>query len=285
MTPVLANKQVTSNGRIIKEMRFARNDLKILASIRDCGFVTARQMHRILPYRGMKALHIKHVYGSLKRLVYMGYLAVSRSVLPGSNLVYFLTADGHAVLEKWGCGLGINADPTTGVAGIPHYIVLNEIMLKIHHAYPVSYWLTDLMVQAENQARRQDGFAKDYDAVTELQVDHHTVTLAIEYEHTLRNRARYREAFSSYVKDPYVQLVVMIVDSEGWIGPIMEASTVPSQRFCLVTRDHFLSHDHSAVRVRRWTEKGLEVASLSAALREAGQIPSTRYPVSFLPPR
>lgn len=287
----MAAKQINSSGEIIKEMQFARNDLRVLALIRDCGFIRANQLSELLRFRGFRsAVHLKHVYGYAKRLVNMGLVEHNRRVLGGNLGAFSVTKDGHDMLRE--CSFGLctddvktNSDPHADAAGIQHFISMNDVMLKFHQAYPVSFWLTDFLVRFENQLRESEGFGKDFDAVFEIALDGKPLTMAIEYEHTRRNRTRHREAFKSYTADPYIQLVIMIFDSARWIAPFNEALKVPGRRLCFTTSAEFFSLPFSSMRVFRWSGQTAETVTLLKAMQQATENNNQNYDVSYFPPK
>ncbi len=118
----------------------------------------------------------------------------------------------------------------------------------------------------------------------EIKVDNRPLTPAIEYEHTLKNRTKYREAFESYTKDPYVQLVLFIIDSPKWIAPLSKSIQVPGQRLCFVTTNQFLSQPLNSMRVVRWNGPTLEQVSLAQAMHQATENKYTEYLLSYTPP-
>jgi hypothetical protein len=280
-------KQLDSNGKNIKKMKFTRNDLRVLTAIRDCGFVRINQLREMLLYRGFKQISVKYTYTLANRLAKLGLVALNRYGLLSDAGVYTATSEGRELLCKCGCGLDdkVNADPLKSSASFEHYVTLNDIMLKLYKVFPVSYWLSDFLVQSENQLRKEQGFAKDYDAVCEIVVNKKQLILAIEYEHTLKNRASYREVFESYMKDPYIQLVIFIVDSPKWIGPITESIKVPGRRLCFVTTKQFLTQTFNSMQVSRWNGPTIENVPLAQAMDQATENKYTEYLVSHTPPK
>jgi len=279
-------KQINSSGRIIKQMEFGRNDLRVLATIRDCGFISINQLHALFPYRRLPRTDRSHVYHFAKRLTNMGLIEFRHRVINGTTGALSVTNDGHSMLRLHGLSLErTNADAQADAAGIQHFLSMNDAMLKFHKAFPVSFWLTDFLVRSENQLREEDGFSKDYDAVFQITYEKAPLTIAIEYEHTLRNRRRYQDAFKSYTSDPYIQLVIFIVESAGWVAPFSEGMKVPGRRLCYVTSAQFFSKPFSELRVLRWNGHALATSSLAEAMQQATANPNKEYMVSHFPPQ
>jgi hypothetical protein len=278
-------KQVNSIGQNIEQMQFARNDLRVLAAIRDCGFIRANQLKDFLLFRGFRKMSQKYTYGLTNRLVNMGLADLNRRALRWNAGVFSATAEGHSILRQCSCGLEVNANPfTAGEASLEHFVTLNDMMLKFYKGFQVSYWLSDFLVRSENQIRQEQGFAKDYDAVCEIQVTNKPLTVAIEYEHTLKNRAKYSEVFKSYVNDPYVQLVIFIVDSPKWIAPFSESIKVPGRRLCFVTTKSFLTQPFNSMQVSRWNGPSVETVTLAQAMQQATENKNKEYLISHTPP-
>lgn len=279
-------QQVSSTGRKVGKMQFARNDLRVLAAIRDCGVIRSDQLTELLPYRGFKKIILVQTYGLAKRLRNMGFVKLDQMALPARAGVFNVTPEGHARLRACGCGIEVNANPfTMGEPSVAHFLTLNDVMLKFRKQFEVSYWLTDFLVRSENQLQQEDGFAKDYDAVGEIKVGGKPLTVAIEYEHRLKSRAAYAEVFESYTHDPYVQLVVFIADSPNWMAPLTESVKVPGSRLCFVTKDQFLNQPFDSVPARRWNGKDLEHIMLGQAVEQAASNKYIEYPVVYQLPR
>lgn len=278
-------RQVTSSGRNIGKMQFARNDLRVLAAIRDYGVVRSDQLTEILPFRGFKKIILVQTYGFTKRLMNMGFVKLDQMALASRAGVFNVTPEGHARLRACGWGIEVNANPfTSAEPSVEHFLTLNDIMLKFHKQFPVSYWLTDFLVRSENQLRQERGFAKDYDAVGKIMVGEKPFAVAIEYEHTLKNRAAYSELFKSYAHDPYIQLVIFIADSPNWMAPLTESVKVPGTRLCFVTKDQFLTQPFGLVPAVRWNGQTLEGVTLGQAVEQATRNKRTEYsPTCRLP--
>ncbi len=279
-------KQITSSGRIIKKMEFGRNDLRVLAAIRDCGFISVNQLHALFPYRNLARTDRSHIYHFATRLANMGLIEFRRRVINGKAGALVLTNDGHSMLRLHGYSLERTAaDAEADAAGIQHFLSMTDVMLKFHKEFPVSFWLTDFLVRSENQLREEEGFAKDYDAVFQITYEKASLTVAIEYEHTLRNRRRYQDAFKSYTADQYVQLVIFIVESAGWVGPFAEGMKVPGRRLCYVTSAQLFTQPLSTLRVSRWNGQSLESSTLAQVMQEAAANKNKTYLVSHFPPQ
>jgi len=280
-------KQVSSSGRIIKRMEFARNDLRVLAAIRDCGFISINQLHALFPYRRItKHSDITQVYHFTKRLENMGLIEFNYRIVDGKQGALSLTDEGHSMLRLHSYSLETtNADARADAAGIQHFIFMNEAMLKFYKEYSVSFWLTDFLVRAENQLLEDEGFAKDYDAVFQIVCENVPLTVAIEYEHTQRNKTRYQDAFKSYANDPYIQLVIFIVESANWAAPFTEGKKVPGRKLCYMTSAEFLSRPLAKVNATRWNGQAFESITLGRAMQEATANKNREYVVNHLPPK
>lgn len=279
-------KQINSSGRVIKQMEFGRNDLRVLAAIRDCGFISINQLHALFPYRRLPRTDRSHVYHFAQRLVNMGLIEFRRRVINGKTGALSVTNDGHSMLRLHGFSLEkTSADAQTDRAGIQHCLFMNDAMLKVSKEFSVSFWLTDFLVRSENQLREEDGFAKDYDAVFQITYERVQLTVAIEYEHTLRNKRRYQDVFKIYNADPYVQLVIFIVEAAGWVAPVSEGMKVPGRRLCYVTSAQFFSQPLSILRVLRWNGQSIETITLAQAMHEATANKNKEYLVNHFPPQ
>ena len=91
-------KQFNSSGQVVNQMQFARNDLRVLTAIRDCGFVRANQLREFLIFRGFKRISLKQTYAYTNRLVNMGLAELNRRALRWNAGVFSVTAEGHAAV-------------------------------------------------------------------------------------------------------------------------------------------------------------------------------------------
>jgi hypothetical protein len=278
-------KQVNSSGAIIKKMEFSRNDLRVLAAIRDCGLISIKQLASLFPHRKLSTKpHLARVYNHTYRLINMGFVQFHKRFLQGKTGLLSVTPEGHAMLRVHSCGLGVNADALADAAGIRHFVSMTDVMLKFHQEFDVSFWLTDCMVRAENNARGDEGFAKDWDAVGRIAFEGKPLTVAVEYEHVLKSRSRYRDVFKSYSADPYVQLVIFIVRSARWSAPITESMSIPGRRLCFVSGAQFFTQPFKSMPVVRWNGQSVDTVSMAQAMKQATENKSREYLVSFNPP-
>jgi hypothetical protein len=271
--------------RIDKQPEFSRRDLIVLAAIRDCGFIRADQLVAVIRQRGIPCPRNRKVYDFTTRLSKLGLIALHQRALMGNLGVYAVTNEGHAMLRECGYGLECDANAHSDPAGVPHFVALTDMMLRFYREYKVGYWLTDFVVRSENVGRGASGLAKDYDAVAEVQLDNAPLTIAIEYERTLKNRARYRELAATYLADKYVQIVLCLLDSHKWVAPVAEAFTVPGRRLCFVNYEQFRASSFAATRAIRWNGNNIESVSLSQVLQEAAQNDSKAYLPIYNPPQ
>lgn len=269
-----------------KKLIFNRRDLKVLAAIRDHGYIRADQLAAVIRSRGVGCSRVKKVYSYTHRLSKMGYAVLNRRGLVGGLGVHMVTDSGHNMLRECGYGLEVVAKAESDPAGIDHFLSLTDMMLRFSREYsPVNYWLTDFVVRSENIRRDADGLAKDYDAVGEITVKGRPLTVAIEYEHTLRNSSRYLQMAKSYSADPYVQLVICVLDSDKWVEPVAQSYGVPGHKLCFVNYAQFRTSSFEETAAVRWNGKSITTTTLAGALQDASNVPADPYLPSYNPPR
>lgn len=288
-----------------KKLGFVRRDLKVLTAIRDHGYIRADQLAAVIRQRGVGCTRVKKVYDYTSRLTRMGFVERHRLGLAGGVGVLTVTDAGHNMLRKCGYGLNTHAKAEADPAGVEHFLSLTDMMLRFSIEYaPVNYWLTDFVVRSENNLRgtgdvterrfsnrpendriNAGGFAKEYDAVGEIAVNGRPLTIAIEYEHTLKASSKYELMARSYAADPYVQLVICVLDSENWIAPVVQSFRVPGNKLCFVNYTQFSSSSFAETTAVRWSGKMITSTSLARALQDASDGDGKPYLPSYTPPQ
>ena len=288
-----------------KRLTFVRRDLKVLAAIRDHGYIRADQLAVVIRQRGVGCARVKKVYEYTSRLSRMGFVSLNCRGLVGNISVLTVTDAGHNMLRECGYGLNTHAKAESDPAGVEHFLSLTDMMLRFSREYaPVNYWLTDFVVRSENNLRgtgdatgprytarpeidrmNVGGLAKDYDAVGEIMVNERPLTIAIEYEHTLKASSKYEQMARSYAVDPYIQLVVCVLDSENWVAPVVQSFRVPGHKLCFVNYAQFSTSSFEETTAVRWNGKNVTSTVLARALQEASYVDAKPYLPSYKPPQ
>lgn len=288
-----------------KRLSFTRRDLTVLAAIRDHGYIRADQLAAVVRQRGVVCTRVKKVYEYTSKLSRMGFTAINRRGLIGNIGVMTVTDAGHKMLRECGYGLNTHAKVESDPAGVEHFLSLTDMMLRFSREYPpVNYWLTDFVIRSENNLRgtgdesggrfgvrlesaRGDagGLAKEYDAVGEITINGKPLTIAIEYERTLKSSSQYELMARSYAADPYVQLVICVLDSENWVAPVVRSFRVPGHKLCFVNYAQFSTSSFEETTAVRWSDKSVTSTTLARALQDAANEDSKRYLPSYVPPR
>lgn len=235
----------------------------------------------------------------------MGFVSLNCRGLVGNIGVLTVTDAGHNMLRECGYGLNTHAKAESDPAGVEHFLSLTDMMLRFSREYtPVNYWLTDFVVRSENNLRgtgdvaekrfsmrpendriNAGGLAKEYDAVGEIAVNGRPLTIAIEYEHTLKASSKYELMARSYAADPYVQLVICVLDSENWVAPVVQSFRVPGHKLCFVNYAQFSTSSFEETTAVRWNGKIVSSTTLARALQDASQVDAKPYLPSYAPPR
>lgn len=190
-------------------MRYAKGSLNltnsrdkaILHAVADSRYVTHSQLF----------LFARLEYGEFNRPVFnwrirrmvAGGLVRKQSITAlGSDSLYSITRTGIQALERLGTYyLGANTERGSDVQAfqVPHALEVNNIRLILLRRRVLKQWIPESLIRVLNLSPAY-AYAKVYDGVATIEISDTLVSVAIEYERTLKTAAKYekvREAIES----------------------------------------------------------------------------------------
>ena len=189
-------------------------DLPLLLHIRNATFVSNEQLCRISLDEQLER-NRRCFSWRLQRLISGGLVRVLPEVRPYGGAVYAITRLGLATLESYGEGLiSISSDSRTLPNSLqaPHFLELNEIRRAFQETSYLTKWRSECELTSLNYVIGSP-LAKDYDAIAELSLDGESFRIAIEYERSLKNAARYKEIQQSIQDEGEVDLVLYLTST------------------------------------------------------------------------
>jgi hypothetical protein len=193
----------------------SQRDLPMILAVRNATFISHGQLFSQLVYQGTE-LNRQGFSWRLKRLLSVGVIQRMPQMFPFSGPTYTITRHGLSCLEA--CGEGL-ISLTSESKSLPnprqaaHYLELGEIRSALRRSGLLEKWIGDLELKSLNLAIDQP-LAKDYDAVADLIIDRETkVTVAVEYERTVKASQRYREIVEAIREERQIHLLLYLTAS------------------------------------------------------------------------
>ncbi len=213
-------KSAVGQRRPSKVILEPTKDLALLKTVRDCRFITSYQLFEFAKASNI-ASSLGSFYWRIGRLVECG-LVQTVTLQIGKYRIYTITRQGLRELEnRQECLLSLTsgARVLTKRDEIPHALLLNDIRRRFEQQFPVEWWRTDLLVLGPRTCRARR-YAKDYDAVFSLDrssAGARSLTIAVEYERTLKAEDRYAEISNTLSGENSVDLLFYLCASADMV--------------------------------------------------------------------
>jgi hypothetical protein len=258
-SPGVTTKLAVGQRRPSKVILEPTKDLALLKTVRDCRFITSFQL-----FEFAKASDIANSRGSfywrIGRLVECG-LVQTVTLQIGKYRIYTITRQGLRELEnRQECLLSLtsNARVLTKRDEISHALLLNDIRRTFEQQFPVKWWRTDLQVRAANLAARK--YAKDYDAVFSVErsgAGENSLTVAVEYERTLKAEDRYTEIRNILSGESSIDMLFYLCASADML-PLLAQRIAPKNLVVGFTVARSFVHQGKQCPVFLWTQQKLQ---------------------------
>jgi len=178
--------------------------------IRDCVVITRDQIDTLLP-ASAKPEGTRSLNRRLARLSELGQLREHAQAFPFTGRVFSITAAGLETLEVMGLALiSVTSDSEKLLEErqVLHFLMLNKVQEQLRNHVTITRWWGDRLLKSLNLAANTPT-VKDYDAVVEVILpSEKTVRIGIEYERTLKSKARYAEIRRALTQEVAVRAVV-----------------------------------------------------------------------------
>ena len=213
-------------------------DAGILEVVRDTTFISKVQLGYICKKRGIAKTRqtLKWRLDRLLRAELIAILPVA--AFPFQRPVYSITRAGLKVLEEFGRGLDSITSDSEHLASFKqanHFLSLNEIMFQFDRCFKIHTYMCDRVLRSYNMTLASP-LAKDYDAFVTIDrsaLGKDTLTLAVEYEATLKSGERYRDISAALNQERQVRLVVYFCGSMGTANLLATKLTSRTCHVCL----------------------------------------------------
>ena len=203
-------------------VELGHRDHQLLEVVATTNKITQLQLWEIAKLKGIESDR-KVFEWRVRRLAKAGFLKRLQRSFLGSRLLYSITKDGISALEVGGIhplSLYVERDGDEIERQIAHSVELNRAYIALLNAQALVRWMPAKDVAAINRAGYRP-YAKTYDAVATILVDHQTFEVGFEYERTLKAAERYEELLARLQNETRAETVVYLF-SDAEIGAKLE---------------------------------------------------------------
>ena len=203
-------------------VELGNKDRQLLETVAATNRITQLQLWEVAQLKGIE-FDRKVFEWRVRRLAKAGFLKTLQRSFLGSRLLYSITKDGIAALEIGGIhplSLYVERESDEIERQIAHSVQLNRAYIALLKAQALVRWMPAKDVAAINRAGYRP-YAKTYDAVATILLDHQTFEIGLEYERTLKAAERYDELLAKLQNETRAETVVYLF-SDAEIGAKLE---------------------------------------------------------------
>ena len=227
--------------------------------MRDCRFITSYQLFEFAKASDI-ARSLGSFYWRIGRLVECG-LVQTVTLQIGKYRIYTITRQGLRELKnRQECLLSLTSSARVLAKRdeIPHALLLNDIRRTFEQQFPVRWWRTDLQVRAANLAARK--YAKDYDAVFSVDrsgAGQNSLTIAVEYERTLKAGDRYTEISNTLSGEISIDILLYLCASADMVPLLAQRIPLKNLVVGFTVARSFVTQGKQCLAFL-WTQKKLQ---------------------------
>ena len=181
--------------------------------------------------------------------------------------VFGITQQGLIFLESRGhylFSLPSTTELTLHPSQVPHALEMVNIRIALAKSGVLHSWESDLEIASKNLVL-ENGVAKDFDAVAEIEVDGNSRTVGVEYERTPKAAARYRAIREVYDRDQTTDAILYLTTNDDLLYLLAMELRVTHKRIGFALTEAFR---RSVLETRTLTNSNnSEVVPLRAFLR------------------
>ena len=161
----------------------------------------------------------------IRRMVDVGLLRKQAAPIAGGDVLYSISRAGVQALERLGTyylGARLERDPDADQFQIPHSLELNEIRLDLLRTCFLVRWIPESFIRVLNLSPL-DSYAKVYDGIATLDLAGSRVSLAVEYERTLKSPAKYEKIREAIESEKRIAAFLYLVPTRDLLFSLLRA--------------------------------------------------------------
>ena len=191
-------------------------DVPVLLHLRNARAASFNQVCDLLTLDGIEKIR-RSVHWRLARLAQNGLIQRFDEDRFLGQPVFAITQSGLRLLESRGHYLVALPSTTEQIihrTQLLHALELVDIRLALAKKGILQSWKSEVEIASWNLVR-ENGAAKDYDALAEIIVNNKSRTFAIEYERTVKAASRYKEIRELLGRDRTVDVVLYLTSDHN----------------------------------------------------------------------
>lgn len=243
-------------------------DVPVLQLVRNCRAICFDQLRDLLGHEMLFAL-VRSLRWRVTRLEKFGLLTRLEGQRHFGKPVYGITRQGLESLESRGrylVSLPSDTELILHPSKVAHALELVNIRLAFARSGMLRSWKSDLEITSRNLLS-QDGAAKDFDAVAEIEIDGAMRRIGIEYERSVKAASRYAGICATLDKDESTDLVLYLTPNDDILYLLAMELRATRKRIGFALCDSFR---HSVLDTRTLSNEGSsEVLPLRELLHRA----------------
>jgi hypothetical protein len=184
----------------------------------------------------------------VRRLVDCGLMRKRSLPMLTGDALYSITRTGVQALERLGVYyLGANLDRDQGAHAfqVPHTLEINNIRLALLRTRKLQRWIPESFIRVLNMSPIY-AYAKVYDGVARVALANGDIEFAVEYERTMKSRAKYEKIREAIESEKRVKAFLYLVPSHLLLHALNDVFWRTKQLVLLGLMDDFKQAQLSA---------------------------------------
>ena len=180
----------------------------------------------------------------VRRMVDAGLVRKQALPMLNGDVLYSITRAGFHALEGLGTfhlGATFDREPEAHKSQVPHVLEVNSIRLALMRTRQLRDWISESHIRAVNLVRT-NAYAKVYDAIATVLVDHNEVEFGIECERTLKIQAKYQRIREAIESERRLHAFLYLVPSYQLLYALQQAFSGTQRLVLFGMLDEFKQH-------------------------------------------
>ena len=218
-------------------------DIPLLEEVLRSGFITTDQLFRVLKLRGTEHSRVAFAH-RLRRLLRHGLIEKDSQETATQEPVYAISRKGEELAID--AGELFATRKSLGIEGRSpaDCLELNELRLALWKSGSLVRWIPATEIRSQNLT--SDRYAKEYDAVVQVRIEGSEFSFALEYERSVRPKARYLEIAQALASERRVHVILYAVPNRHVRDLLAEIMAVPDKTICVGLMEELRSESLAA---------------------------------------
>jgi len=187
-------------------------DQAVLHFVADSRYVTHAQLFRFAQFEYYEGNRPSFNW-RIRRMVEGGLVRKQAPPMLNGDALYSISRTGLQALEQLGIyylGATCDREQDAYKFQLPHVLEVNNIRLALLVHREVLRWIPESFIRVLNLSPAT-AYAKVYDGIARVMLNHEFVDLAVEYERTLKSPAKYEKIRNAIESEKWVKAFLYLV--------------------------------------------------------------------------